>query len=332
MNTMYKILWIDDSEDFIETAQELIEDSVKQNNMMPHLTIYSQFKDYKEKELDNFDVEIFNLYDQIVIDYALSGTTGDVIIRDLRSRNIYTDIVFYSSNYATMKQEMKNSDEHLDGVFFSTREDLTSTVDKVIKKNLKREYSIANIRGLIMDSTSEFDYICRTTALALFDKLSDTKKEIIVNKAREFVENAESNSKSNFSKLSSKNGYKFLKAAMESVDYVMNNKDRYAIMALVVREFEDDSTWDDTFADNYQSNLIKPRNDLAHNKLYYGSCQKKIHIAKQRQQFNCNEDCENCTSKYSIESCEELRKLMYYYHQLLNQINIKTDEILTSSI
>ncbi len=331
MNTTYKMLWIDDSEDFIETAQELIEVSIKQNNMVPHLTIYSQFKDYKEKELENFDVEIFNLYDQIVIDYALSGTTGDEIIRDLRSRNIYTDIVFYSSNYETMKQEMKNSDEHLDGVFFSPREDLTSTVDKVIKKNLKREYSIANIRGLIMDSTSEFDYICRTTTLALFDKLPDVKKEIIVNKAKEFVENAESNSKNNFSKLSEKSGYKFLKAAMESVEYVMSNKDRYAIMSLVVREFEDDSTWDDTFADKYQNNLIKPRNDLAHNKLYYGSCQKKIHIAKKKQQFICNKDCENCTSKYSMKSCEELRKVMYYYHQLLNHISIKIDTTLTSN-
>ena len=118
---------------------------------------------------------------------------------------------------------------------------------------------------------------------------------------------------------------------MESVEYVMSNKDRYAIMSLVVREFEDDSTWDDTFADNYQNDLIKPRNDLAHNKLYYGSCQKKIHIAKKKQQFICNEDCENCTSKYSMESCEELRKLMYYYHQLLNQISIKTDTTLTSN-
>ena len=46
----------------------------------------------------------------------------------------------------------------------------------------------------------------------LFDKLPDVKKEIIVNKAKEFVENAESNSKNNFSKLSEKSGYKFLKA------------------------------------------------------------------------------------------------------------------------
>ena len=194
MNTIYKILWIDDSEDFIETTQELIEDSVEQNNMEPHLTIYSQFNDYKEKELDNFDIEIFNLYDQIIVDYALSGTTGDKIIRDLRSRNIYTDIVFYSSKFGIMKQEMKNSGEHLDGVFFSSREDLTSAVDKIIKKNLKREYNIANIRGLIMDSTSEFDYICRTTTLALFNKLSCDKKMIIINKAKEFIGKAKSNS------------------------------------------------------------------------------------------------------------------------------------------
>lgn len=331
MNTMYKMLWIDDSEDFIETAQELIEDTVKQNNMMPQLIIYSQFEKYKEKELDNFDIDVFNLYDQIIIDYALSGTTGDKIIRDLRSRNIYTDIVFYSSNFETMKEEMKNSSEHLDGVFFSTRENITSTVDKVIKKNLKREYSIANIRGLIMDSTSEFDYICRTTTLALFDKLSDEKKEMVVSKAKEFVGVAESNSKNNFSKLSSKNGYKFLKDAMESVDYVMNNKDRYAIMALVVREFDSNPNWNDEFAEKYQNELIKPRNDLAHNKLYYGSCQKKIHIARHKQTFNCNGDCENCTSKYSIETCEELRKLMYYYHQILNQISEKTDVILAQS-
>ncbi len=328
MNTMYKILWIDDSEDFIETAQELIEDSVKQNNMIPHLSIYSQFKDYKENELDNFDVDVFNLYDQIIVDYALSGTTGDVIIRDLRSRNVYTDIVFYSSNYETMKIEMKNNDELLDGVFFSTREDLTSTVDKIIKKNLKREYNIANIRGLIMDSTSEFDYICRTTTLALFEKLSDDKKEIIVNKAKEFVGIAESNSKNNFSKLSAKNGSKFLKDAMESVDYVMNNKDRYAIMSLVVREFDSDATWNETFSDKYQTELIKPRNDLAHNKLFYGNCKKKLHIAKKKQILQCNENCDECSSKYSIEKCEDLRKLMFYYHQLLNDVSIKADKII----
>ena len=55
-----------------------------------------------------------------------------------------------------MQNEVKAGDQ-LDGVFFSRRENLTGVIDRVIKKNRKREYSISNIRGLIMDSTSEFD-------------------------------------------------------------------------------------------------------------------------------------------------------------------------------
>lgn len=321
MNTTYKVLWIDDSEDFIESTQELIEDAVRQNNMIPQLKIYSEYEIYEKSELDCFDIDIFNLYDQIVLDFALSGTTGDRIIRDLRSRNIYTDIVFYSSNFETMQQEIKNSDEQLDGVFFAKREDLTSVVDKVIRKNLKREYSIANIRGLIMDSTSEFDYICRTTTLALFNKLPETKQQAIIEKAKECVANAESNSSSNFRKLEKNNGPKFLKAAMESVEYVMSNKDRYALMSLVVQEFDDNPIFRDEFSEKYNNNLIKPRNDLAHNKLFYGACQKKIHIAKKKQNLECDRICDNCKSKYSIEKCDELRKTIYAYYLLLNDLS-----------
>lgn len=325
---MYKMLWIDDSVDFIDVTQELIEDIVKRNNMVPQLKIYSQFEEYKEQELDYFDIDIFNLYDQVIIDYALSGTTGDKIIQDLRNRNIYTDIVFYSSDFETMKQDLKDSGEQLDGVFFSKREDITITLDKVIKKNLKREYSIANIRGLIMDSTSEFDYICRTTTLALYEKLPDDKKRLIIDKAKEFVANAEVNSNSNFKKLEKINETKFLKEAMESVEYVMNNKDRYAIMALVVREFDDNPEFGDDFAEKYQAELIKPRNDLAHNKLFYGECQKKLHIAKKKQQLQCDKNCEACKSRYSVEKCEELRQIILKYYLLLNGLSNKTDELI----
>ena len=99
MNTTYKILWIDDDDDFIDSTIELIEDAVKEHNMIPHIKPYSRFDVYQKEELEQFDIDVFNLYDQIIIDYALSGTTGDKIIRDLRSRNIFTDIVFYSGGY-----------------------------------------------------------------------------------------------------------------------------------------------------------------------------------------------------------------------------------------
>ena len=47
-------------------------------------------------------MDTFNLYDQILVDFALSGSTGDEIIREIRGRKIFTDIVFYSSNYQSM--------------------------------------------------------------------------------------------------------------------------------------------------------------------------------------------------------------------------------------
>ena len=320
MNMKYKILWIDDSEDYIESTQEIIEDAVKDNNMIPQIKVYSKYEEYKEKELDTFDKDVFNLYDQIIIDHALSETTGDKIIRDLRGRNIYTDIVFYSSNYTSMIQALKDSGEHLDGVFYSTRESIVSTIDKVIKKNLKREYNIANIRGLIMDSTSEFDYICRVVSLELFSKLSADDKKEVIDKVKEYVASAQHNSESNFSKLNELQGDKFIKESMTSVEYVMNNKDRYAIMALIIRTLEDNTVFDEDFPEAYKNDLITPRNDLAHNKLYYGTCQKKIHIAKKKQGLVCNNQCEHCNSKYSIESCEKLREAIFKYYQIFNEV------------
>ena len=325
MNTMYRILWIDDDDDFIDSTCELIENTVSENNMYPKITKYSVYSEYQKNELGNFDIDVFNLYDQIIVDYALSGTTGDKIIRDLRGRNIYTDIVFYSSNYEAMQAEVKAGDQ-LDGVFFSRRENLTSVVDRVIKKNLKREYSISNIRGLIMDSTSEFDFTCRTTTLALYDKLPSEKQKTVEEKAKEYVLNAKEKSENNFSDLDKLTGIQFVKKALESVEYIMDNKDRYAIMSLVVREFDSDPIFDDHFAEKYRVDLVKPRNDLAHNKLFYGQCLKKLHIAKSRQKLECDKDCEHCSSKYSIEKCEELRKSMYFYYSLFDKVNTITDE------
>lgn len=320
MNTTYKILWIDDSEDFYESTEELIMDVVNDNNMLPTIQYYIHYEDFKQEELDKFDAVVFNQYDQIVIDYALSGITGDQIIRELRARNIYTDVVFYSSEFEKMREEMKGTDQ-LDGVFFADRNDLTAIVDRVIKKNLRREYDIANIRGLIMDNSSEFDYICRITAVALFDLLSAEKKREIEAKARGFVDNARQKSEGNFHELESKHGKSYVKKAIESVEYIMDNKDRYNLMAMILREFDFAQYVPGDLAEQYDTDVIKSRNKLAHSKLFYGECMKKLHITKKRQKLKCNQDCEHCTSAYSIESCEVLRKRLFEYYQLFQKID-----------
>ncbi len=327
MNTTYKILWIDDSEDFYESAEELVRDVVNGNNMLSQIQYYVHYKDFKQKELDKFDAIVFNQYDQIIIDYALSGITGDQIIRDLRARNIFTDVVFYSSEFDKMRKEMKGTDQ-LDGVFFADRNELTTVVDRVIKKNLRREYDIANIRGLIMDNSSEFDYICRITAVALFDQLDDKKKQDIEEKARGFVGVAEQQSKKNFCDLEKKHGKSYVKKAIENVEYVMSNRDRYQLMAMILREFDFAQEIPEDFVEQYDANVIKPRNKLAHSKLFYGDCMKKLHIARTRQVLKCNGDCEHCTSEYSIETCEVLRRRLFEYYLLFRNVDSKVSAYL----
>ena len=325
MNIQYKILWIDDDPEYVDSAREHVEKIIRENKMEPILKIYNDYETYQREQIDSFNEEVFSLYDQIVIDYALSGTTGDKIIKELRGKQIYTDIVFYSSNYGKMSEELRKS-EMLDGIFWADRRNINSTIYNVIRKNLKREFSIANIRGLIMDSTSEFDYICRTTTLALFDSLSEEKQKEVLGKARVYAQHAEESSNEAFSKLKAAEGKKFLKDAMTSVDYVMANKDRYALMGMVVEAVYSDAGFDERLAEQYASDLIKPRNDLAHNKLYYGACQRKLHISKKLEKHECDKNCDECKSKYGIEECKQIREKIYEYYQLFDELNTRTQQ------
>jgi len=320
MNIGYKLLWIEDSENYYTSTVGMIKNLVRSNNMIPEITYYEHFDDFLNTELDDYDIEIFNLYDQFLIDYSLSGMSGDEIIRNLRNRNIHTDIVFYSSNFKDMQQKLREGDQ-LDGVFLADREDLTMAIDKVIKKNLKREYNIANIRGLIMDSTSDFDYICRITTLDMFNKLPQDRKEFIEQKAKEYVNDAKRKSTENFSTLDKKDGFDFITKAVNSVHYVMDNGDRYKLMSIILSEFDFHVGTDESFAEDYYAKIIKPRNKLAHNKLYYGECRKKLFIAKERQSFECDKSCENCAAIYDIESCENLRKLLFEYYFIFDSVN-----------
>ena len=326
MDMTYKILWIDDAEDYVESTQELVNDAIREHFMDAEIESYSDYDVFKNQKLKDFDATSFDFYDLILMDFALSGTTGDTVIRELRNKEIYTDIVFYSSDRENMEDALKNSDQ-LNGVFLADRANLLEIINRVVKKNLKREYRISNIRGLIMDSTSEFDYICQSTTIALFEKLDAEQQGIIIQKAKEYVDCAESNSKRNFKRLRDENGNSFIQDAIKSVEYVMNNKDRYALMGMVVKSFDDGPIAQEDFSQKYSDELIKPRNKLAHAKLVYGKCHQKLHPIKNRSVPSCDEKCDNCSNEYNMKKCESLRAAIYNYYKMFQNIEKKTNEL-----
>lgn len=322
----YKILWIDDAEDYVDSTKELVVQAIQNRFMDADIESYSDYDEFKSEKLENFDATSFDSYGLILMDFALSGTTGDAVIRELRSKEIYTDIVFYSSDKENMESSLKNSDQ-LNGVFLADRANLLEIIGRVVQKNLKREYRISNIRGLIMDSTSEFDYICQSTTIALFEKLSSEQQDVIVRKAKEYVESAASKSGQNFEGLNKKVGKSFIKNAIQSVEYVMDNKDRYALMGLIVKFFDDGPIAQEDFSQKYSDELIKPRNKLAHAKLVYGKCHQKLHPIKNRSIPSCDGKCDSCSNEYDMEKCESLRAAIYNYYKVFQNIEKKTNEL-----
>lgn len=326
MDMTYKILWIDDAEDYVDSTKELVVQAIQNRFMDADIESYSDYDEFKSEKLENFDATSFDFYDLILMDFALSGTTGDAVIRELRSKEIYTDIVFYSSDKENMESSLKNSDQ-LNGVFLADRANLLEIIGRVVQKNLKREYRISNIRGLIMDSTSEFDYICQSTTIALFEKLSSEQQDVIVRKAKEYVESAASKSGQNFEGLNKKVGKSFIKNAIQSVEYVMDNKDRYALMGLIVKFFDDGPIAQEDFSQKYSDELIKSRNKLAHAKLVYGKCHQKLHPIKNRSIPSCDGKCDSCSNEYDMEKCESLRAAIYNYYKVFQNIEKKTNEL-----
>lgn len=326
MDMTYKILWIDDAEDYVDSTKELVVQAIQNRFMDADIESYSDYDEFKSEKLENFDATSFDFYDLILMDFVLSGTTGDAVIRELRSKEIYTDIVFYSSDKENMESSLKNSDQ-LNGVFLADRANLLEIIGRVVQKNLKREYRISNIRGLIMDSTSEFDYICQSTTIALFEKLSSEQQDVIVRKAKEYVESAASKSGQNFEGLNKKVGKSFIKNAIQSVEYVMDNKDRYALMGLIVKFFDDGPIAQEDFSQKYSDELIKPRNKLAHAKLVYGKCHQKLHPIKNRSIPSCDGKCDSCSNEYDMEKCESLRAAIYNYYKVFQNIEKKTNEL-----
>lgn len=326
MDMTYKILWIDDAEDYVDSTKELVVQAIQNRFMDADIESYSDYDEFKSEKLENFDATSFDFYDLILMDFALSGTTGDAVIRELRSKEIYTDIVFYSSDKENMESSLKNSDQ-LNGVFLADRANLLEIIGRVVQKNLKREYRISNIRGLIMDSTSEFDYICQSTTIALFEKLSSEQQDVIVRKAKEYVESAASKSGQNFEGLNKKVGKSFIKNAIQSVEYVMDNKDRYDLMGLIVKFFDDGPIAQEDFSQKYSDELIKPRNKLAHAKLVYGKCHQKLHPIKNRSIPSCDGKCDSCSNEYDMEKCESLRAAIYNYYKVFQNIEKKTNEL-----
>lgn len=116
----------------------------------------------ERRDGDDFDLEELTSsdYDLIFMDYKLAeGKTGDTIVTAIRNNNIFTDILFYSSEQQNMLSAIKKQLPAIDGVYITKREysTFTAKAQGIIQKIVKRSENIVNLRGFVLDNTSAFE-------------------------------------------------------------------------------------------------------------------------------------------------------------------------------
>ena len=162
MRLKYKILWVENDSDWAESIEEEIKELVEQQ--------YGFDYDRTFSSKQNDDI-LFNDYDLILMDLNLeSEPTGDVLIKNIREREIYTDVIFYSAD-GLQKIKQKAHDLDLEGVYFASRDkDLfINKVNSVIMTTIHKVQDLNNLRGLVMAEVSELDVLMEQIILAYFN-------------------------------------------------------------------------------------------------------------------------------------------------------------------
>ena len=175
MNTVFKILWFEDEVSWFNMEKMRINAILKDHYLIPEID---------RKDGDDFDINEVtgNEYDLILMDYKLAeGTTGDTIVSAIRRNDILTDILFYSSEEHNMLTAITKEMPPIDGVYLTKRdyEIFTQKVRKLISKIVKRSEDIVNLRGFVMDGTSDFEVRIQEILNIVWGKLKKTEQDTL---------------------------------------------------------------------------------------------------------------------------------------------------------
>ena len=171
MKLKYKILWIEDEKNSIKikakNIRRYLEDDYGFECEEKDITVldYEEFVERyieNEKMKKNSDIEKFDL---LLVDFNLGeeGHTGDKLIQIVRDGNIYSEILFYSSDLGSLMTKLNQ--HFIDGVFTSVRDELEEKVKKLIKVTIKKVQDVNNLRGLIMAEVAKLDRIKKNILL-----------------------------------------------------------------------------------------------------------------------------------------------------------------------
>jgi len=300
MKLKYSILWFDDDEDQIESHD--FEDLAG--------IIHSWGFDFDRPVIVNTPEEFmgkapFLDFDLIVVDYNLGDdvTHGDDFIKSLRDQNVYTDVVFYTGgSLADLWDGVR--EKKLEGVFLSNVDGIIPKVIRVAKQSVKKIVDLENMRGIVMAQVGDLDQDLKQFLLVGFSKLEENKQAQIFKK---FIENGIRRGK----KIS---GEIDLLSKGPTIEGMLDLCDSsFPIWSLSRSTCNRHPSLKDIDISNYEDEVLKPRNALAHGvpRVGEGGVQTFLH--------------RDYEFKYTEEAAEKIRHDLKKYKGLFTDMINKVE-------
>jgi len=151
MKLTYRVLWFDDNELFFDSLDiELLQKRVSDWGFLLDCKLVTSSEDFMSEAP-------YSQYDLLVVDYRLEGIgEGQDFIREVRDQQVFTEIIFYSSN-GTDELWNKIREKKLEGVFVANRKSIEDRVISVGHQSLRKVLDLDNMRGIVMAEVGDLD-------------------------------------------------------------------------------------------------------------------------------------------------------------------------------
>ncbi len=258
----YRILWVDDNiETFIDLSVDTeFEEYLEKLGFVPEILKFET----ADKVLDHLKED--KKFDLILSDLNLANNEkGDALINKIREGDIYTEVLFYSGKPGFEETAKSLYQDRVS--FFSLMDDegfrkFKEKIYLLIRLTISKLQELDNIRGLVMAETSELDVQIEDMLIEIVSKDTDLTKNLRTYMVKKVEDNNKERAK-----------------LYEGIDKLSNSeliKNRTLFDASkksrTLNEFLKKSGLikkEDSFKDfhqNYEKDVLKVRNDLAHAK------------------------------------------------------------------
>lgn len=314
MRIKYNILWVDDRKEEFEqlSYDKRIIDYVHSLFFEPHLDFCETIDEAKEMiNKKHFDV-IFSDYN---IDDSMEEEQGDSFISYIRSRNVNTEVLFYSAMEELPTIRLNRV------VFFSLAglwggyRILLEQMENLIELTTEKLHDLTALRGLVMAETSELDKKMEDISYCYFvqnkseesDSLFDEILKKIEGEYRQKLQRSTSCDKKCMHKIRKKS----IEEIVNSLVFDSSRKARtlnkiIEHVGFSVKEYGIETP----FYDAYLEDIIRTRNLLAHSQSRINDDGTEILVSK----IDGNE------LSFDDEKIKNVRQKILLYEKLLDNL------------